>query len=66
MRAKSAQATTVLCAGFLGDLESGALASGWDHLFSFVSILLLGSFILSWLLIAAIILFSVKVKVLGG
>jgi hypothetical protein len=47
-------------------MESGALASGWDHLFSLVSILLLGAFILSWLLIAAIILFSVKVKVLGG
>jgi hypothetical protein len=29
--------------------ESGALASGWDHLFSLVSILLLGAFSLSWL-----------------
>jgi hypothetical protein len=66
VRAKSAQTSTVLCAGFLGELESGALASGWDHLFSLVSILLLGAFSLSWLLIAARILFSVKVKVLGG
>jgi hypothetical protein len=60
------QTTIVLCVGFLGELESGALASGWDHLFSLVSILLLGAFSLSWLLIAARILFSVKVKVLGG
>ena len=60
------QAAAMLCAGFLGELESGALASGWDHLFSLVSILLLGAFSLSWLLIAARILFSVKVKVLGG
>jgi hypothetical protein len=35
-------------------------------MFSFVSILLLGAFSLSWLLIAARILFSVKIKVLGG
>jgi hypothetical protein len=35
-------------------------------LFNLVSILLLGVFSLSWLLIAARILFSVKVKVLGG
>jgi hypothetical protein len=60
------QAAAVWCVGFLGELESGALAYGWDHLFSFVSILLLGAFSLSWLLIAARILFSVKVKVLGG
>jgi hypothetical protein len=66
VRAKSAQAAVVLCASFLGELESGALASGWDHLFSLVSILLLGAFSLSWLLIATRILFSVKVKVLGG
>jgi hypothetical protein len=39
---------------------------GWDHLFSFSSILLLGAFSLSWIYIAAIIVFSVKVKVLGG
>jgi hypothetical protein len=60
------QAAAVLCASFLGELESGALASGWDHLFSFVSIFLLGAFSLSWLLIATRILFSVKVKVLEG
>jgi hypothetical protein len=60
------QAAAVWCAGFLGELESGVLAYGWDHLFSFISILLLGAFSLSWLLIAARILFSVKVKVLGG
>jgi hypothetical protein len=60
------QAAAVWCAGFLGELESGALASGWDHLFNLVSILLLGAFSLSWLLIAAKILFSVKVKVLKG
>jgi hypothetical protein len=46
--------------------ESGALVSRWDHLFSSVSILLLGAFSLSWLLIATRILFSVKVKVLEG
>jgi hypothetical protein len=55
-----------LCVGFLGEMESGALAYAWDHLFSFVSILLLGAFSLSWLLIAARILFSVEVKVLEG
>jgi hypothetical protein len=66
VRAKFAQAAAVLCASFLGELESGALASGWDHLFSLVSIFLLGAFSLSWLLIATRILFSVKVKVLGG
>jgi len=66
VRAKSVQAAAVLCAGFLGELESGALASRWDHLFSLASILLLGAFSLSWLLIAARILFSVKVKVLEG
>jgi hypothetical protein len=60
------QAATILCAGLLGELESGALASGWDHLFNLVSILLLGAFSLSLLLIAARILFSFKVKVLGG
>jgi hypothetical protein len=60
------QAAAVWCAIFWESWESGALASGWDHLFSFVSILLLGAFILSWLLIAARILFSVKVKVLEG
>jgi hypothetical protein len=66
VRAKSAQAATVWCASFWESWESGALASGWDHLFSLVSILLLGAFSLSWLLIAARILLSVKVKVLGG
>jgi hypothetical protein len=66
VRAISAQATAVWCASFWERWESGALASGWDHLFSLVSILLLGAFSLSWLLIAAKILFLVKVKVLGG
>jgi hypothetical protein len=69
VRAKSAQAvagSNSLVRKFLGELGSGALASGWDHLFSLVYILLLGAFSLSWLLIAARILFSVKVKVLGG
>jgi hypothetical protein len=28
---------------FLGELESGALASGWDHPFNLVSIFLLGA-----------------------
>jgi hypothetical protein len=28
---------------FLREMESGALASGWDHLFNLVSIFLLGA-----------------------
>jgi hypothetical protein len=60
------QAAAVWCASFWESWESGALDSGWDHLFNLVSIILLGAFSLSWLLIAARILFSVKVKVLGG
>jgi hypothetical protein len=46
VRAKSAQAvagSSSLVRKFLGELESGALASGWDHLFSLVSIFLLGA-----------------------
>ena len=69
MRAKSAHAvagSSSLVHKFLGELESGALASRWDHLFSLVSIFLAWCISLSWLLIATRILFSVKVKVLGG
>jgi hypothetical protein len=50
VRAISAQAvagSSSLVRKFLGELESGALASGWDHLFNLVSILLLGAFSLS-------------------
>ena len=43
-------ASIVLCAGFLGEMESGALDSRWDHMFILVSILFLGAFSLSWLL----------------
>jgi hypothetical protein len=46
VRAKSAQAvagSNSLVCKFLGELESGALASGWDHLFSLVSSFFLGA-----------------------
>jgi hypothetical protein len=69
MRAKSAQAvagSSSLVHKFLGELKSGALASGWDHLFSLVSIFLLGALASLGYWIATRILFSVKVKVLGG
>jgi hypothetical protein len=53
VRAISAQAvagsSSIGAQVFWESLESGALASGWDHLFSLVSILLLGAFSLSWL-----------------
>jgi hypothetical protein len=43
VRAKSVQTVVVWCASFLGEMESCALASGWDHLFSLVSIFLLSA-----------------------
>jgi hypothetical protein len=69
VRAKYAQAiagNNSLARKFLGELESGALASGWDHLFSLVSIFLLGALVSLGYWIATKILFLVKVKVLGG
>jgi hypothetical protein len=69
VRSKSAQAVVgnnSLVRKFLGELESGALASRWDHLFSLVSIFLLGALASIGYWIATRILFSVKVKVLGG
>jgi hypothetical protein len=51
---------------FLGELESGVLASRWDHLFKLVSIFIAWCISLSWLLISTRILFSIKVKVLKG
>jgi hypothetical protein len=69
VRAKSAQTVagnSSLLRKFLGELESGVLASGWDHLFNLVSIFLAWCISLSWILISTRILFSVKVKVLKG